>query len=77
MMEDPELRKLIDKAELEFYKDTDGKADLVGLKEELFFTIEERQHDADLTEKGRDFLNPDDPDAFVLPDLINGVRRHR
>jgi preprotein translocase subunit SecA len=70
MMEDPELRKLIDKAELEFYKDTDGEAALVALKEELFFTIEERQHDADLTQKGRDFLNPDDPDAFVLPDLL-------
>ena len=69
-MEDPELRKLVDKAELEFYKDTDGKAALVELKEELFFTIEERQHDADLTQKGRDFLNPDDPDAFVLPDLL-------
>ena len=64
------MRKLIDKAELEFYKDTDGKAALVDLKEELFFTIEERQHDADLTQKGRDFLNPDDPDAFVLPDLL-------
>jgi preprotein translocase subunit SecA len=70
MMEDPELRKLIDKAELEFYKDTDGKAALIDLKEELFFTIEERQHDADLTLKGRDFLKPDDPDAFVLPDLL-------
>jgi len=70
MMEDPELRKLVDKAELEFYKDTDGKAALVDLKEELFFTIEERQHDADLTQKGRDYLNPDDPDAFVLPDLL-------
>ena len=70
MMEDPELRRLIDKAELEFYKDTDGKAALVDLKEELFFTIEERQHDADLTQKGRDFLKPDDPDAFVLPDLL-------
>ncbi len=70
MMEEPELRKLIDKAELEFYKDTDGKAALVELKEELLFTIEERQHDADLTQKGRDFLNPDDPDAFVLPDLL-------
>jgi preprotein translocase subunit SecA len=70
MMEDPEMRKLVDKAELEFYKDTDGKAALVDLKEELFFTIEERQHDADLTQKGRDFLNPDDPDAFVLPDLL-------
>lgn len=70
MMEDPEVRKLVDKAELEFYKDTDGKARLVELKDELFFTIEERQHDADLTQKGRDFLNPDDPDAFVLPDLL-------
>jgi preprotein translocase subunit SecA len=70
MMEEPELRKLVDKAELEFYKDTDGKAALVDLKEELFFTIEERQHDADLTQKGRDFLKPDDPDAFVLPDLL-------
>ena len=70
MMEDPDLRKLIDKAELEFYKDTDGKAALVDLKEEMFFTIEERQHDADLTQKGRDFLKPDDPDAFVLPDLL-------
>ncbi len=70
IMEDPEMRKLADKAELEFYKDTDGKAALVELKEELFFTIEERQHDADLTQKGRDFLNPADADAFVLPDLL-------
>ena len=70
MMEDPEMRRVMDKAELEFYKDTDGKAALVELKEELFFTIEERQHDADLTEKGRDYLNPDDPNAFVLPDLL-------
>ncbi|MEI6070186.1 MAG: preprotein translocase subunit SecA [Verrucomicrobiae bacterium] len=70
MMEDPEMRKVMDKAELEFYKDTDGKAALVELKEELFFTIEERQHDADLTEQGRDYLNPDDPNAFVLPDLL-------
>ena len=70
MMEDTELRKMTDKAELEFYKDSDGKARLVELKEELFFTIEERQHDADLTQQGRDFLNPDDPDAFVLPDLL-------
>jgi len=70
MMEDPEPRKLADKAELEFYKDTEGKAALVALKEELYFTIEERQHDADLTQMGRDYLNPDDPDAFVLPDLL-------
>jgi preprotein translocase subunit SecA len=69
-LEDPEMRKLMDKAELEFYKDTEGKAALVALKEELYFTIEERSHDADLTELGRTFLNPDDPNAFVLPDLL-------
>jgi preprotein translocase subunit SecA len=70
MMEEPEMRKLLDKAELAFYQDTKKDA-LVALKEELFYTIEERQHEADLTEKGRTFMNPDDPDAFVLPDLIN------
>ncbi len=70
LMEDPESRKAMDKAELEFYKDTEGKAALVALKEELYFTIDEKQHDADLTELGRTYLNPDDPDAFVLPDLL-------
>ena len=70
LMEEPEMRRLLDKAELAFYQDTNKEA-LVALKEELYYTIEERQHEADLTEKGRSFMNPDDPDAFVLPDLIN------
>ena len=68
-MEDPELRRLTDKAELSFYQDTSKDA-LVALKEELYFTIEEKQQEADLTEMGRTFLNPDDPNAFVLPDLL-------
>ncbi len=68
LMEDPEKRKVAEKTELSFYQDTQKKA-LFELKEELYFTVEERSHDADLTEKGRGFLNPDDPEAFVLPDL--------
>ena len=70
MMEDPEMRRVMDKAELSFYQDTEGKERLIELKEELFFTIDEKQHDADLTEKGRNFLNPDDANAFMLPDLL-------
>ena len=70
MMEDPEKRKAIDKAELSFYQDT-RKEELFALKEELFFTIDEKSHEADLSEQGRAFLNPDDPDSFVLPDLIS------
>jgi len=70
MMEDPEKRKAIDKAELSFYTDT-RKEELFALKEELFFTMDEKSHEADLSEQGRAFLNPDDPDSFVLPDLIS------
>src|ERR1043165_5240389 len=70
MMEDPEKRRAMDKAELQFYQDT-RKEELFALKEELFFTIDEKSNEADLSEQGRMFLNPDDPNAFVLPDLIN------
>jgi preprotein translocase subunit SecA len=70
MMEDPENRKALDKSELSFYQDS-RKDELVALKEELYFAINERQQEADLSEMGRAYLNPDDPDAFVLPDLIS------
>ncbi len=68
LMETPEWRKLLDKTEVEFNSDFQKK-ELYALKEELYFTIDERQHQADLTEIGRKFLRPDNPDAFTLPDL--------
>ncbi|HEV7867211.1 MAG TPA: preprotein translocase subunit SecA, partial [Chthoniobacteraceae bacterium] len=68
-MEDPEKRRLIDKAELSYFGES-RKEELFALKEELFFIIDERAHEADLSEQGRLFMNPDDPDTFVLPDLI-------
>ncbi len=67
-MEETEKRKAMEKSELSFYQDTQKK-DLFLLKEELYYTIDEKTHDADLSEMGRNFLNPDDPDAFVLPDI--------
>ncbi|MDQ2925320.1 MAG: E3 binding domain-containing protein, partial [Acidobacteriota bacterium] len=70
MMEDPEKRKAVDKAELSFYQDS-RKEELFELKEEVFFTIDEKSQEADLSEQGRSFMNPDDPNAFVLPDLIS------
>ena len=70
LMEDPENRRALDKSELSFYQDS-RKEDLVALKEELNFTIDEKHQDSDLSEMGRSYLNPDDPDAFVLPDLIS------
>jgi len=70
MMEDPEKRRAMDKAELQFFQDT-RKEELFALKEELFYTIDEKSNESDLSEQGRAFLNPDEPDSFVLPDLIS------
>lgn len=67
-MEDPELRRLLQKSELSMYQDSQKRA-LFQVKEEIYFTIDEKSHDADLMEMGRNFLSPDDPEAFVLPDL--------
>jgi len=68
LLEDPENLKLMHRAELELHKDQ-RKVELFRQKEELYFAIDEKTHEADLTEKGRQFLSPHDPDAFVLPDI--------
>ena len=36
---------------------------------ELLFTVEEKNHAADFTERGRELLAQEDPEFFVLPDL--------
>ena len=69
ILEDPANRRRMQAAEIELHKDQ-TKKELYDQKEELFFAIEEKSHEADLTEKGRMFLNPEDPDAFTMPDLI-------
>ncbi len=68
LMETPEWRKLLDKTETDMNSDL-NKEEVYRLKEDLFYVIDERQHQADLTEIGRGKIRPDNPDAFVLPDL--------
>ena len=69
-MEDPDIRRIVEKAELAMYQDTQKK-DLFAAKEELYYTIDEKGHDSDLMEIGREHLSPGDPDSFVLPDLAS------
>ena len=68
ILENPENAGLMNRAELELHKDQ-KKENLYREKEELIFAMDEKSHEADLTEKGRNFISPQDPDAFVLPDL--------
>jgi len=36
---------------------------------DLYYIVDEKNHIIDLTEKGREDLNPNDPEMFLLPDL--------
>ena len=69
MIEDPSIRRAMDDAELVLYQDP-RKTELYALKEEAFFSIDPKTNESDLSERGRTFLDPSDPEAFVLPDLI-------
>jgi len=68
LLENPENARMMNQAELDLHKDQ-KKVDLYREKEELLYAIDEKSHEADLTEKGRNFISPKDPDAFVLPEL--------
>jgi preprotein translocase subunit SecA len=72
LLEEPANMRLMNKAELELHGDQ-SKKELYAQKEELLFAIDEKSHEADLTEKGRNFLSPKDPDAFMLPDLSTAL----
>src|SRR5205814_2821422 len=68
VLENPENLRLMNAAELQLHADQ-KKTELYAEKEQLLFAIDEKSNEADLTEKGRNFLSPKDPDAFMLPDL--------
>ncbi len=72
LLEDTANLKLMNDAELSLHADQ-KKIELYAEKEQLLFAIDEKSHEADLTEKGRTFLSPKDPDAFVLPDLSTAM----
>ena len=58
-------KKLAYQVESEFMRDKK----LHEVDDDLFFSIEEKSHVIDITEKGRNTLAPDNPDVFVIPDL--------
>ncbi len=68
LMEDPVLSKKLDKLDMEMAADF-RKNESFKYKEQLYYVIDEKQHTSDLTESGRSAIHPENPDAFVLPDL--------
>jgi len=73
VLENPENLRRMNQGELRLHADQ-KKVELYAEKEQLFFAIDEKSHEADLTEKGRNYLSPKDPDAFMLPDLPTALQ---
>ena len=68
LMEHGDVRKKLDKIDMEMAAHF-RKEERFRRKEELYYVIDEKQLTSDLTEKGRNAVHPENPDAFVLPDL--------
>ena len=68
MFEDATLRKHHEDVEMQFLSEM-YKEHARELKDELYFTIDERTREVALTDKGCVKICPQDPQLFVLPDL--------
>jgi preprotein translocase subunit SecA len=65
LSEQPRLKQLITRIELDYLRDKR----LHEIDEQLFYAIDEKARNVDLLEKGRELMSPQDPDRFVVPDL--------
>lgn len=72
MLEETSIRKMLEQMDNAMLTDI-HKEQARALREELYFTIDERGHDATLTEKGCETLNPSDSNAYVFPDLVSQI----
>ena len=59
------IKQLIGQVESEYIREKK----IQELDEELYFSIDEKSNVIDLSDKGREFLSPDHPEHFIIPDL--------
>jgi len=59
------VKQLLSKTESEYIRDKKMQE----IDDSLYFSIDERTNIVDLSEKGRNYLSPDEPNSFVIPDL--------
>ena len=67
--DEPAVAQLIRKTELDVLRDKR----MHEIDEELYFAIDEKANNVDLLDKGREFLSPQDPTQFVMPDISESI----
>jgi len=69
LLQEPEYQKLKHETEMFFMKDKGSR--MHEIDDELFYVVEEKNHQIDMSEKGRELITAggEDPEMFVLPDI--------
>ncbi len=65
LLQEVGTKKLIQRVENDYLRDKR----MHEIDDELFYSIDEKSHVIDLTERGRTAIAPNNPEMFVLPDL--------
>jgi preprotein translocase subunit SecA len=65
VLNEPGVKKLVQKVEADYMREKRAHE----LDEALLFAMDEKGHDAHLTDLGREKIAPTQPDLFVVPDL--------
>ncbi|HRP02653.1 MAG TPA: preprotein translocase subunit SecA [Candidatus Kapabacteria bacterium] len=71
LLQEPENQKLKRDTEMFFLRDQGRR--MHEIDDELYYTIDEKSHQIDITEKGREVLGTrdEDPNMFVIPDITS------
>ncbi|MBU3678286.1 MAG: preprotein translocase subunit SecA [Candidatus Kapabacteria bacterium] len=69
LLQDPDAMKLLRDTELDYLRDQGQRMNIID--QELYFTVDEKNHQIDISEKGRELLtsSQEDPEMFVIPDI--------
>ncbi|MGH7626411.1 MAG: preprotein translocase subunit SecA, partial [Gemmatimonadaceae bacterium] len=71
-------KQLVQKMELDSIADRrqpPSRQQFGDLEEQLLYVLDEKNHTVHLTDRGVDYLSPDDRDAFILPDISEAIQQ--
>ena len=76
VLQETGAKQLVQKMELQHIADRRlpaGKQQFRDIENDLLYVLDEKGHTVHLTDAGVDFMSPDAPDEFILPDLSQEV----
>ena len=72
ILENGEIVRELEKVESKVHSDN-NRGLLQQVQADLYFTIDEKTNEADLTARGREAISPGNPEYFIMPDLLQEI----